>query len=160
MLILSRKVGESIAIGDNINIVVNRIAGNRVAIGIKAPNNVRVVRGELERFVDEFGSNVTFEAFAGSKLDAVQRAGAGTGGALVLSAITSVLGFLVMALAPMPMFQMFGVLTAVAMISAMIADLTITPAALIFFEPMCRTKALAPGQAQAPGQARNSSRPR
>jgi carbon storage regulator len=59
MLILSRKVGESIAIGDNISIFVNRIAGNRVAIGIQAPNDVRVVRGELERFVDEFGRDKT-----------------------------------------------------------------------------------------------------
>lgn len=59
MLILSRKVGESIAVGENITIVVNRIAGNRVALGIQAPSNVRVVRGELERFVDEFGSDET-----------------------------------------------------------------------------------------------------
>jgi carbon storage regulator len=54
MLILSRKVGESISIGDNITVVVNRIAGNRVAIGIQAPSNIRVIRGELERFTDEF----------------------------------------------------------------------------------------------------------
>ena len=57
MLILSRKVGESIAIGEDITVVVNRIAGNRVALGIQAPNNVRVVRGELERFVKEFDSD-------------------------------------------------------------------------------------------------------
>jgi carbon storage regulator CsrA len=57
MLILSRKVGESIAIGNDVTIVVNRIAGNRVALGIQAPNNVRVVRGELERFAKEFGSD-------------------------------------------------------------------------------------------------------
>ena len=54
MLILSRKVGEKISIGDNVTIVVNRISGNRVALGIHAPKDVRVVRGELERFVDEF----------------------------------------------------------------------------------------------------------
>ena len=54
MLILSRKVGEKIAIGDEITIVVNRISGNRVALGIHAPKNIRVVRGELERFTDEF----------------------------------------------------------------------------------------------------------
>jgi carbon storage regulator len=54
MLILSRKVGEKIAIGDDVTIVINRIAGNRVAIGIEAPSHVRVVRGELERFADEF----------------------------------------------------------------------------------------------------------
>ena len=53
MLILSRKVGEKIAIGDDVTIVVNRISGNRVALGIHAPKHVRVVRGELERFADE-----------------------------------------------------------------------------------------------------------
>ena len=54
MLILSRKVGEKISIGDEVTIVVNRISGNRVALGIHAPKNIRVVRGELERFTDEF----------------------------------------------------------------------------------------------------------
>ena len=53
MLVLSRKSGEKISIGDEITIVVNRTAGNRVALGIQAPDNVRVVRGELERFTDE-----------------------------------------------------------------------------------------------------------
>jgi carbon storage regulator len=54
MLILSRKVGERIAVGEDVTIVVNRISGNRVALGIEAPKHVRVVRGELERFADEF----------------------------------------------------------------------------------------------------------
>ena len=54
MLVLSRKVGERIAIGDNISIVVNRISGNRVAIGIEAPNTVRVLRGELEPYAKAF----------------------------------------------------------------------------------------------------------
>lgn len=48
MLVLSRKVGERLVIGDNITIVVNRIAGNRVTIGIEAPGDVRIVRGELK----------------------------------------------------------------------------------------------------------------
>ena len=48
MLVLSRKVGERLVIGDNITIVINRIAGNRVAIGIEAPSDVRIVRGELQ----------------------------------------------------------------------------------------------------------------
>ena len=47
MLVLSRKVGERLVIGDNITVVINRIAGNRVTIGIEAPNDVRIVRGEL-----------------------------------------------------------------------------------------------------------------
>jgi len=47
MLVLSRKTGERIVIGDNITVVVNRIDGNRVSIGIEAPRDVRIVRGEL-----------------------------------------------------------------------------------------------------------------
>jgi carbon storage regulator len=48
MLVLSRKEGEKICIGDGIVLTINRIAGNRVAIGIQAPRDVRVVRGELD----------------------------------------------------------------------------------------------------------------
>lgn len=47
MLVLSRKVSERLVIGDNITIVVNRIAGNRVTLGIEAPGDIRIVRGEL-----------------------------------------------------------------------------------------------------------------
>jgi len=53
MLVLSRKAGERIRIGDNITIVVNRVVGSRVSVGIEAPPNVRIVRGELELFVDD-----------------------------------------------------------------------------------------------------------
>ena len=47
MLVLSRKIGERLIIGDGITVVVNRIAGNRVTLGIEAPSDVRIVRGEL-----------------------------------------------------------------------------------------------------------------
>lgn len=53
MLVLSRKVGESIKIGDNIEIVVNRISGNRVTIGVDAPKDVRILRGEVEVELDD-----------------------------------------------------------------------------------------------------------
>lgn len=52
MLVLSRKVGDSIKIGDNIEIVVNRISGNRVTIGVEAPKDVRILRGEVELELD------------------------------------------------------------------------------------------------------------
>lgn len=49
MLVLSRKEGEQLLIGDNIVLTVNRVSGNRVAIGIQAPREVPIVRGELDR---------------------------------------------------------------------------------------------------------------
>lgn len=54
MLVLSRKVGEKLVIGENITIVVNRVAGNRVTIGIDAPEEVRIIRGELKPTIDQF----------------------------------------------------------------------------------------------------------
>ena len=48
MLVLSRKVGERIVIGENITLVVKRVAGHRVTLGIDAPESVHVVRGELK----------------------------------------------------------------------------------------------------------------
>jgi carbon storage regulator len=54
MLVLSRKIGEQIVIGDNITIVVNRVAGNRISLGIDAPADVRIVRGELKEVVSAF----------------------------------------------------------------------------------------------------------
>jgi carbon storage regulator len=51
VLILSRKRGEEIIIGDDIKIVINRISGNRVTLAIQAPNDIRIVRGELDNFL-------------------------------------------------------------------------------------------------------------
>ncbi len=56
MLVLSRKVGQRIVIGEKITVVVNRVAGNRVTLGIEAPDDVHIMRGELERHQREFGS--------------------------------------------------------------------------------------------------------
>ena len=47
MLVLSRKVNESIQIGDDIKIVIVRITHNKIRIGIEAPKSIPVVRGEL-----------------------------------------------------------------------------------------------------------------
>jgi carbon storage regulator CsrA len=52
MLVLSRKIGEKVVIGDGITVVVKRILGQRVTFGIEAPETVRIVRGELPRFDD------------------------------------------------------------------------------------------------------------
>ncbi len=47
MLVLSRKEGERIVIGDDITVVITKVHGNRVTLGIEAPKHVRVVREEL-----------------------------------------------------------------------------------------------------------------
>ncbi|MEM8947213.1 MAG: carbon storage regulator [Planctomycetota bacterium] len=47
MLVLSRKVGERIHIGNDVFVEVRRVAGNRVTLAINAPKSVRILRGEL-----------------------------------------------------------------------------------------------------------------
>ncbi len=47
MLVLSRKPGERILIGDDVTITVVRVGMNSVRIGIEAPPNVNIVREEL-----------------------------------------------------------------------------------------------------------------
>lgn len=48
MLVLSRKPNEVIHIGNDITLVVLDVRGSRVCIGIDAPHNVVIRRGELE----------------------------------------------------------------------------------------------------------------
>ena len=52
MLVLSRKVGETIYIDEHIKITVIGVAGNRTKIGIDAPLDVAIVRGELNVWND------------------------------------------------------------------------------------------------------------
>src|SRR4051812_47389662 len=47
MLVLTRKYQEKIRIGENITITVLRMKGKAVRLGIEAPGNVPVIRGEL-----------------------------------------------------------------------------------------------------------------
>ena len=49
MLVLSRKVGEKILIGDEIVVTVVRVAQGVVRIGVEAPKNLPIVREEIKK---------------------------------------------------------------------------------------------------------------
>jgi len=53
MLVLSRRVGESIVIGDDVTITVLEVRGDVARIGIRAPRSVTVHRAELLAEVEE-----------------------------------------------------------------------------------------------------------
>ncbi len=48
MLVLSRKPGERIMIGDEVTVTIVRIGPNNVRIGIEAPRTMNIVREELQ----------------------------------------------------------------------------------------------------------------
>lgn len=47
MLILTRKVGESLLIGDEISITILSVRGNQIKVGVNAPKEVSVYREEI-----------------------------------------------------------------------------------------------------------------
>ena len=53
MLVLSRKVGDKIYIGDDIVVTITEVPGGNVRVGIDAPKHVDIVRGELLEEVTE-----------------------------------------------------------------------------------------------------------
>ncbi len=60
MLILTRRVGETVVIGDEVTVTVLGIKGNQVRIGVKAPKTVTVHSEEIfERIRVERGEEVT-----------------------------------------------------------------------------------------------------
>ena len=52
MLVLTRKVNETIAIGNDIEITVTHIGGMSVRLGITAPDNINIARSELLKATD------------------------------------------------------------------------------------------------------------
>lgn len=51
MLILTRKKGERIYIGDEITVVINQVSGNRVVLGIEAPSQTSIQRCNIKNLV-------------------------------------------------------------------------------------------------------------
>ncbi len=105
-----------------INPVTATIAAIAIGVGIDYATHFTV------RFREEFEGEP-------SRFPALRRAGEGTGGALAISAVTSITGFAVMALAPMPMFATFGVLTAVMIFFALLVSLLVLPSLLLLVTP-------------------------
>ncbi|HEY1726447.1 MAG TPA: carbon storage regulator CsrA [Steroidobacteraceae bacterium] len=47
MLILTRRIGETVMIGDDVSVTVLRVKGNQVRLGVNAPKSVSVQREEI-----------------------------------------------------------------------------------------------------------------
>lgn len=56
MLVLSRKTGETIWIGEDIEIVISEVKGDQVKVGIRAPRNIDIIRGELRQDVSDLNT--------------------------------------------------------------------------------------------------------
>lgn len=53
MLILTRRVGETLVIGDDVTVTVLSVRGNQVRIGVNAPKNVSVHREEIYQRIQQ-----------------------------------------------------------------------------------------------------------
>ena len=104
--------------GFAINLVTATIAAVSIGIGIDfAIHLIARYREELDR--------------TGSRSEAIRISGEGTGLALAASAVSSAVGFGILAFAPMPLFAAYGMLTALMIMMALIATLTVLPAILV-----------------------------
>jgi carbon storage regulator len=57
MLVLSRRPGEEVVIGNNIRLTVVAVRGNQVRLGVTAPPDVPVLREELFQETEDFGAS-------------------------------------------------------------------------------------------------------
>ena len=56
MLILTRRVGETLMVGEDITVTVLGVKGNQVRVGINAPKNIAVHREEIYRKIQKEGA--------------------------------------------------------------------------------------------------------
>ena len=108
--------------GFALNWVTATIAAVSIGIGIDYSIHM------TQRFREELAS-------ATDKVQALRRTAQGTGIALMASAATSIVGFTVMAFAPMPLFASYGILTAVMIFLAAAASLVVLPSLLLLVTP-------------------------
>jgi carbon storage regulator CsrA len=73
MLVLTRKLQQHIKIGEDITITILRVKGNTVRVGIQAPREMRVIRGELPKAVAAAeGGQVAVETAAGQESETAE----------------------------------------------------------------------------------------
>ncbi len=83
MLVLTRKQGERIQIGDDITITVVRTKGKAVRLGIQAPAHVPVLRGEILKSIESEAQQPGCESHDQPNADGDSEPPAGAGGAAV-----------------------------------------------------------------------------
>ena len=59
MLVLGRKKGESLLIGDDIELTIVEVKGNQVKVAVDAPKDVKILRSELKE--NSAKSNIVFK---------------------------------------------------------------------------------------------------
>ena len=60
MLVLTRRVGEKLVIGDNVTVTILGVTGNQIRIGIDAPREIQVHREEIyQRILKERAADTT-----------------------------------------------------------------------------------------------------
>jgi predicted RND superfamily exporter protein len=122
LLVVAWVYGFMYLVDMKINPVTATIAAIAIGIGIDFATHFTV------RFREEFVGEP-------SRFPALRRAGEGTGGALAISAATSILGFFALSLAPTPIFATFGILTAVMIAIAFAVSIIVLPSLLLFVTP-------------------------
>jgi predicted RND superfamily exporter protein len=104
--------------GFSVNLVTGTIGAISVGVGIAYAIYVTMrYRQELTRST--------------SRMQALEAAAVGTGLALVGSTVSSVAGFAILTLAPMPLFANYGLLTAIMIVLALISSLFVLPGLLL-----------------------------
>ena len=122
LLVVALVYGFMYLVGYRLNLITAMIAAISIGVGVDYATHFTV------RFIEEFEHEP-------SRFPALRRTGEGTGGALTISAVTSMTGFLIMAAAPMPMFVTFGVLTAVMIGCSLVVTLLVLPSLLLLVTP-------------------------
>ena len=69
MLILTRRIGETLIIGDDVNITVLGVKGNQVRLGINAPKDVSVHREEIYLRIQQEKEGVETETDTEEEVD-------------------------------------------------------------------------------------------